>query len=141
MKIKTVGGKQQVFCEWRKRYVRLTPEEWVRQQTLSWLETEYHYPHSRIAVEQSIQVGETQKRCDAVIYNDSLKPVCIIEFKAETVALQQKVFDQVAVYNRALQVEYFYVCNGTNGYFCKVNEQGYDFLTEIPTYEILCQKK
>ena len=139
--IKIIDGKQQIFCLWRRRYVRLTPEEWVRQQTLSWLEEEYHYPHSRIAVEQAIRVGDTRKRCDAVVYNEQLQPICIVEFKAEEVQLTQKVFDQVAVYNRKLKVDCFMISNGLQTYFCRVTNNGYEYLQTIPTYQELCQKK
>lgn len=136
--IKTISQKEQIFCDWRQKFVRLTPEEWVRQQFLHFLIEEMHYPKSRIAVEQQIQVGKTIKRCDAVILDDQLHPVCIVELKAEGIPLTQKVFDQVAVYNRRLQVAYFFISNGENTYACKTTEQKYLFLPILPTYLELC---
>lgn len=117
--------------------MRLTPEEWVRQHILHILVEDYHYPAALIAVEHPIEVAHTSKRCDAVVMSSQLKPVCLIEFKAEDVSLTRKVFDQVAVYNRRLQVPYFIISNGKTTYSCKIEEQGYKFLNEIPTYEQL----
>ena len=110
MRTRIYNGKEQIFCEWRKRWVRLTPEEWVRQQLLHRLVEDYGYPASLIAVEQAISVGETKKRCDAVVYTNTssspspeerggvrfLSPLMIIECKAETVPLSQKTLDQAA---------------------------------------------
>ena len=118
MRTRIYNGKEQIFCEWRKRWVRLTPEEWVRQQLLHRLVEEYGYPASLIAVEQAISVGETKKRCDAVVYTNTssspspeerggvrfLSPLMIIECKAETVPLSQKTLDQAITYNRKLNV-------------------------------------
>ena len=135
--IKTGNGKSQIFCDWRRKFVRLTPEEWVRQQVLHTLVEQYTFPATRIAVEHPIQVGEVQKRCDAVILGAQLQPLCIVEFKAERVGLTQKVFDQVAVYNRRLQVPFFIISNGTTTYACRVTAEGYEFLPDIPSYEEL----
>ena len=117
--------------------MRLTPEEWVRQHILHFLVEESGYPQSRIAVEHPIQVGQTKKRCDAVVMGNSLEPLCIIEFKAEKVALTQRVFDQTAVYNRKLQVPYLLISNGKTTCFCKVSDTGYEFLEHIPSYDQL----
>ncbi len=135
--IKTIDGKDQIFCDWRRKFVRLTPEEWVRQQVLHALVEECGYPKARIAVEMGIQVGERKKRCDAVVYDAQLRPVCLIEFKAESVPLTQQVFDQAAVYNRELNVGHFLISNGKQMFVCRITPNGYDFLTEIPAYETL----
>ncbi len=135
--IKNIDGKEQIFCEWRRKFVRLTPEEWVRQQVLHALVDEFGYPLTRIAVEMAIQVGERKKRCDAVVYDAQLQPICLIEFKAESVPLTQQVFDQAAVYNRELAVKHFLISNGKQTFVCRVTPNGYDFLTEIPAYEAL----
>jgi hypothetical protein len=82
MRTRINQNKEQIFCEWRKRWVRLTPEEWVRQQLLSRMVAELEYPSSFIAVEQAIAVGEVKKRCDAVVYDRSMKPILLIECKA-----------------------------------------------------------
>jgi hypothetical protein len=106
------NNKEQIFCEWRHRWVRLTPEEWVRQQLLHRLVEQLGYPASLIAVEQAIQVGEAKKRCDAVVYDRQMTPMMVIECKAETVPLTQKTLDQAITYNRKLNVPYLMLHNG-----------------------------
>ncbi|MBR0194944.1 MAG: type I restriction enzyme HsdR N-terminal domain-containing protein [Paludibacteraceae bacterium] len=112
MRTRVYNNKEQIFCEWRHRWVRLTPEEWVRQQLLHRLVEQLGYPASLIAVEQAIQVGEAQKRCDAVVYDRQMMPQMIIECKAETVPLTQKTLDQAITYNRKLNVPYLMLHNG-----------------------------
>lgn len=139
--IRSVDGKEQILCEWRHKWVRLTPEEWVRQNVLHRLVEDAGYPMTLIAVEHPIQVAQTSKRCDAVVMDGQLLPVCIVEFKADDVSLTQKVFDQVAVYNRAVRVRYFIISNGITTYACKLNNKSYDFLETLPSYTQLCQKE
>ena len=112
MRTRVYNNKEQIFCEWRHRWVRLTPEEWVRQQLLHRLVEQLDYPASLIAVEQAITVGETKKRCDAVVYDRQMTPLMIIECKAETVPLTQKTLDQAITYNRKLNVPYLMLHNG-----------------------------
>lgn len=156
LRIKQIDGKDYLFCVWRQKYVRLTPEEWVRQQFLHALVAQ-GYPEHRIGVEQQIaapaaaipsavssaaaSAEQLTKRCDAIIYDPALQPVCIIEFKAPTVALTQKVFDQVSIYNRRLRVAYFILSNGHVHQACRVTPAGYIPLSSIPSYEELCQKE
>ena len=106
------NNKEQIFCEWRHRWVRLTPEEWVRQQLLHRLVEQLDYPASLIAVEQAINVGEAKKRCDAVVYDRQMNPLMVIECKAETVPLTQKTLDQAITYNRKLNVPFLMLHNG-----------------------------
>lgn len=112
MRTRVFNGKEQIFCDWRHRWVRLTPEEWVRQQLLHHLTERLDYPASRLAVEQAIMVGEAKKRCDAIVYDEALLPLMIIECKAETVPLTQKTLDQAITYNRKLNVPYLLLYNG-----------------------------
>ena len=112
MKTRLHNDKEQIFCEWRHRWVRLTPEEWVRQQLLHRLVEQFGYPASRIAVEAFITVGEAKKRCDAIIYDATMLPLMLIECKAETVPLTQKTLDQAVTYNRKLNVPYLLLHNG-----------------------------
>ena len=109
---KDINGKEYVFCAWRRRWVRLTPEEWVRQQFLHRLVDDYHYPAGRIGVEVAIAVGDAKKRCDAVVYDEQLQPLVLIECKAEHVALTQSTLDQALTYNRQLRVPYLFLHNG-----------------------------
>ena len=141
MNIRTQNGKQYILCAWRRRFVRLTPEELVRQTTLQLLVDEYGYSHNLIAVEVPITVAGKAKRCDAIVYNHQMQPVMLIEFKAPTVPLTQEVFDQAAIYNRHLQVPYLMLCNGQNSIIAQILETKYQFLPAIPMYSELLTPK
>ncbi len=131
MRTRVYNNKKQVFCAWRHRWVRLTPEEWVRQQLLLRLVNELGYPASLIAVEQAITVGEAKKRCDAVVYDTAMQPLMLIECKAETVPLTQKTLDQAVTYNRKLNVPYLLLSNGAQT-ICIHGTNTY--LTGLPRY-------
>ena len=137
MHIRTQNGKQYVLCAWRRKYVRLTPEELVRQTTLQLLEDEYGFPHGLIGVEIPIEVAGLKKRCDAIVYNQQMQPLMLLEFKAPTVPLTQEVFDQAAVYNRTLHVPMLMLCNGRESILARVQEKQYQFLPAIPKYNDL----
>jgi hypothetical protein len=137
MNIRTQNGKQYLLCAWRRKYVRLTPEEIVRQTTLQLLENEYGFPHGLIGVEIPIEVAGLKKRCDAIVYGRQMQPIMLIEFKADTVALTQQVFDQAAIYNRHLHVPYLMLCNGQNSVVAQILETKYQFLPAIPIYSKL----
>ena len=140
MQIRTQNGKQYVLCAWRRRYVRLTPEELVRQTTLQLLVDEFGYPHNLIAVEVPIEVAGVQKRCDAIIYNRQMQALMLLEFKAPSVQLTQEVFDQAAIYNRKLQVPLLMLCNGRESIVAQVLPTQYQFLEQIPAYNTLIPK-
>jgi len=112
------NNKEQIFCEWRHRWVRLTPEEWVRQQLLHRLVEQLGYPASLIAVEVPLAIVNRQSsnrklyRADAVVYDRQMTPMMVIECKAETVPLTQKTLDQAITYNRKLNVPYLMLHNG-----------------------------
>lgn len=137
-KIKQINGKDYIFCDWRRKYVRLTPEEWARQQFLHYLVNYLHYPSSLIAVEITLSTG---RRADAVVYTKQLTPLVIIEFKAETVTLTQATLDQASSYNRQLQVPYLILHNGVTTIVGKIStkqeSQSIEFLDAIPSYETL----
>ena len=134
MKTRIYNHKEQVFCEWRRQYVRLTPEEWVRQNFLHRLVNDYHCPMSLIGVEVCIAVGETQKRCDAVVYTRQMTPRVLLEFKAETVPLTQKVLDQAITYNRTLQVPFLILHNGGQTVVAHITENEVQYLDHIPEW-------
>ena len=115
------NNKEQIFCEWRHKWVRLTPEEWVRQQLLHHMVEQLDYPSSLIAVEAAITVGEAKKRCDAVVYDHAMQPLVLVEFKAETVPLTQKTLDQAITYNRKLNVPFLLLYNGVQTIFVHGN--------------------
>jgi len=131
MNTKLINGKEYVFCAWRKKYVRYTPEEYVRQQFLHLLVEQYHYPESLIAVEVQLATG---RRADAVVYTQSLQPLVLIEFKAEHVALTPRVLDQIAVYNRQFEVPYLILSNGPQTVVARVENNTITFLDTIPLY-------
>jgi hypothetical protein len=137
MQVCNKDGKQYVLCAWRRRYVRLTPEEHIRQLMLHALVEQLNYPHNLIGVEVSITVAGKSKRCDAIVYDRHMHPLMLIEFKAPIVQLTQEVFDQAAIYNRTLNVPYMLLSNGEHVYVAKVHENKYDFLDHIPNYEQL----
>jgi hypothetical protein len=139
MNIRTKDGKQYVLCAWRRKYVRLTPEELVRQTTLQLLVDKYGYSHNLIAVEVPITVAGKPKRCDAIVYNQQMQPLMLLEFKASSVPLNQEVFDQAAIYNRHLQVPYLMLCNGRDSIVAQILETRYQFLSAIPNYNTILQ--
>jgi hypothetical protein len=134
MRTRVFNGKEQIFCAWRHRWVRLTPEEWVRQQLLHRMVEQLGYPASLIAVEVAITVGEVHKRCDAVVYGNlslpseegrgGASPLLLIECKAETVPLTQKTLDQAITYNRKLNVPFLLLHNGPQSIFVTLNPDG-----------------
>ena len=134
MRTRIFNDKEQIFCEWRHRWVRLTPEEWVRQQLLHILVDQLGYPTSLIAVEKAITVGDAKKRCDAVVYDAALQPLMIIECKAATVTLTQKTLDQAITYNRKLNVPYLLLSNGVQHIFVHGTDS---YTTGLPRYSDL----
>ncbi|MDY6800728.1 MAG: type I restriction enzyme HsdR N-terminal domain-containing protein [Bacteroidota bacterium] len=132
--IKFKEQRKYIFDFIRKKYVLLTPEEWVRQNFLKYLVEEKKYPASLIAVEKEFKLNTLSKRSDAVVYNRLGQPFLIVECKATNVKIDQKVFDQIVRYNMKLNVEYLVVTNGLTHYCCKIDveNQNYYFLKDIP---------
>ncbi len=132
-------GKNEIFDDFRKKFVTVTPEEWVRQNFLKYLTEIKNYPATLIAVEKGIRVNNMQKRFDAVVFNRKGKPVMLIEFKSHDISISQKVMDQISRYNLSLNVNYLIVSNGLSHYCCKVNRElgTFSFLVDIPNYELI----
>jgi hypothetical protein len=130
------GQSLKIFDIIRKKYVRLTPEEWVRQHLLHFLVNERNFPQSLISVEKKLLINNLEKRTDVVIYSTSMRPLILAECKAPSVPVTQDVFDQAARYNMTLKVEYFLITNGMETFVCRMDEekQAYTFLEEIPHY-------
>ncbi len=112
-KIKEEAGKEFIFDEFRKRWIVLTPEEWVRQNFLQYLTQTKKYPASLIAIEKEIKLGELKKRFDIVVYDSDTKPWMIVECKEMNVVLDKSVLDQVLRYNTTLNVPYLVITNGS----------------------------
>lgn len=137
LRIRKQEGKEYVFDPLRKQYVRLTPEEFVRQHFVLYLLSYKNYPAGRLANEVQISLGNTTKRCDTILYDDFLNPLLIIEYKAPTVAINQKTFDQIARYNMSLNVPWLIISNGMQHFCCKIEGGEVRFEAEIPNFEDL----
>ena len=125
------NNKEQIFCEWRHRWVRLTPEEWVRQQLLHRLVEQLGYPASLIAVEAAFRMSNGKNfRADAVVYDRQMAPLMLIECKAETVPLTQKTLDQALTYNRLLNVPYLLLNNGPQTIFVTLLSNGTNTISQ-----------
>jgi type I site-specific restriction endonuclease len=141
-RIKKQNEKLVIFDSQRKRYVALTPEEWVRQNFIHFLIEEKGYPAAYLAIEKQLNMNGMKKRCDAILYNEHAQPFLIIELKAPNVAISQATFDQVAVYNAKLKVDFFIISNGIEHFCCKVNLETarYEFFPEIPDFNQIVTK-
>lgn len=137
--IRKHGNRDQIFDILRRKFVALTPEEWVRQHFVHYITEHKGYPMMLLANEVQLKVGDKTVRADSVLYDNHLQPRMIIEYKAPTIKLAQKVFDQISVYNLLLHVDYLIVSNGLQTYCCKMDydNQKYLFLTDIPDYQKL----
>lgn len=138
-KIRKENNGLEIFDPLRRKYVFLTPEEWVRQHFVNYLITEKNYPASLMANEAGIKLNSLTRRCDTVVYNKHLEPLMIIEYKESNIKVTQQVFDQVVRYNNVLKVRYIVVSNGINHYCCRIDyeNQSFEYLTEIPDYKNL----
>lgn len=139
IKLRGTKAQPQIFDILRKKYIALTPEEWVRQHFVHFLVEHKGYPAALMANEIQLKVGEKALRADSVLYSRDLKPKMIIEYKAPHIPITQKVFDQISIYNMLLHVDYLVVSNGLQHYICKMdyNDKKYLFLEDIPDYKEL----
>ena len=138
-KIAVRDGKRVIFDVIRRRYVALTPEEWVRQHFVHFLINHKGYPQALMANEVQVQLNGTRKRCDTVLYRRDLSARMIVEYKAPEIQITQTVFDQITRYNMVLKVDYLIVSNGLQHYCCRMDyvNGGYKFLPDVPAYNEL----
>jgi len=136
LKTKLVEGTMQVFDAVRKKYLILTPEEWVRQHFIHYLNSEKKYPLGLMGVEQMVKYNEQSTRADIVLYNAEGKPNMIVECKAPKVKITQDAFNQIAKYNFKLRVDFLVVTNGMQHFCCAMDYENnkITFLEEIPQY-------
>lgn len=136
-KLKNRENKPYIFDGIRKKYVRLNPEEWVRQHVISFLLETHNYPKSLINVEKEFLVNGVKKRYDLVVFYPDGRIFLLIECKAPKVPITQKTFDQIARYNLKINATFLMVTNGLQHYYCKMDysAQQYRFLDKIPLYE------
>lgn len=133
-RFKNSENKPYIFDEIRKKFIVLTPEEWVRQHVVQYLLLDKKYPKSLINVEKLVKVNDINKRYDGIVFNSDGSIFLLIECKAPEVTISQQTFDQIAQYNLVLKAEYLMVTNGINHYFCKMDfeKETYVFLKELP---------
>ena len=139
VRLRERDGKREIFDFLRRRYVALTPEEWVRQHFVHFLVEQKGYPRGLLANELELRIGQKKLRCDTVLYNKVLQPQMIIEYKKPEVSITQRVFNQITVYNMLLHVDYLVVSNGLQHYCCRMDyeHQSYEFLRDIPSFSML----
>lgn len=133
-KIKKENDKEFIFDEVRKQWVKLTPEEWVRQNFLQYLIDEKKYPPSLMAVEKEIKLNDLRKRCDIVVYNRQLQPWLMVECKSMEEPLNEKVAAQILRYQIALPVNYLIITNGQYCYGFKKDGDALKEISELPNY-------
>lgn len=133
------AGALQVFDMVRRKFVVLSPEEWVRQHLIHYLVYHKEVPLSMISVEKQLMLNGTRKRTDVVVFNSSLKPLMIIECKAPTVELDQKAVNQILRYNLSLNVPYLFISNGRQHVCLKINGPAPEILKEFPLYSVLTE--
>ena len=142
--IKLSGTQEhpRIFDILRHRHVALTPEEWVRQHFVHYLIEHKGYPAALMANEISLAIGNKKLRADSVLYDRRLQPRMIMEYKAPTISITQKVFEQIAAYNLLLHVDYLVMSNGLQHYCCRMDYENrrYEFLKDIPDYKDIVQQ-
>ncbi|PKV65036.1 MULTISPECIES: type I restriction enzyme HsdR N-terminal domain-containing protein [unclassified Polaribacter] len=136
-KLKSSENKMLIFDKLRKKYIVLTPEEWVRQHFVYFLIEEKKYPVTLIALEKQLTINNLKKRSDILIFNTDGKPEIIVECKAPSIKITQNTFDQIARYNLKLRANYLIVTNGLEHFYCKMDfkNETYIFLKDIPHYK------
>ena len=136
LRLRRTGNRDMIFDVLRRKYVALTPEEWVRQHFVHFLIEHKGYPTALLANEIELRIGGKHLRADTLLYNKELRPHMLIEYKSPTIALTQKVFDQISAYNLLLHADYLIVSNGMQHICCRMDykQNTYHFLEEIPAY-------
>jgi hypothetical protein len=136
-RIKSNENKMLIFDNLRKKYMVLTPEEWVRQHFVQFLIQEKKYPVSLIALEKQLTINNRKKRTDILVFNKEGSPEIIVECKAPKIKITQATFDQIARYNLKLKANFLIVTNGLEHFYCKMDfeKETYIFLQDIPDYK------
>lgn len=135
-KVQKSGDKKAIYDIVRRKYVALTPEEWVRQHLLHYFIYHLAYPKSLLSVETGVVYNQLAKRSDVVVYGRNAEPLMVVECKSFRVALTDKVFEQSAIYNSTLKAPYLLISNGLDHFCCSLNlkTRSYRFLENIPTF-------
>ncbi|TZF81492.1 type I restriction enzyme HsdR N-terminal domain-containing protein [Pedobacter sp. BS3] len=135
-RMKTENDKVFIFDELRKKYLVLTPEEWVRQHFINYLVLEKKYPKTLVQLEAGLKLNQLQKRTDVVVFNPHGQKILLVECKAPSVKITQKTFDQIARYNMVHKISLLAVTNGIQHIYCRIDfeKQTYQFLPDLPEY-------
>ena len=138
-KIRQADGKTYILDILRRRFIALTPEEWVRQHFIQYLINHQGYPSALLANEVELKIGQKKLRCDSVLYTRQLAPRMIMEYKSPSVQITQKTFNQIFAYNTLLHADYLVVSNGMTHYCCRIDyeNKSYTFLQDMPEYKDL----
>ena len=136
-------GEYKILDIIRKKYVALTPEEWVRQHVIHYFKSTLEVPPTLMAVEKSFRIGQMTKRFDVAVYNNEGTPLLLTECKSPDVSVSQKVFDQALRYNMHLHVDYLFVTNGLEHYGGKIDyrNQTFRFIKKLPKYQDMIENR
>lgn len=132
-------GAPEVFDPLRRKWIALTPEEWVRQHFTAFLRAMRGFPPQLMANEYGISLNGMSRRCDTVVFDTRLRIRAICEYKAPSVAVTQRVFDQIARYNMVLEAPFLMVSNGLHHFCCRFSGDSYEFLTDIPDFNTILE--
>lgn len=133
--IRKNGSNVEIFDIIRKKYIILTPEEWVRQHFIHYLIYTLDYPKSLFKVESGLQYNKMQKRSDILVFDREMKPFLLVECKSYKVAINQQGFNQIGMYNSKINAKYLVLTNGLKHYCCAQSAEGFEFLSELPVYK------
>ena len=135
--IKNKENKSYIFDPIRKKWLFLTPEEWVRVHCIFYLVEIKKYPASLMRIEKELSLYNTKKRFDILVAGLNLKPLILVECKAPNIIIDQKSFDQIITYDKVINAKYLMLTNGIINYYCEVNkiDKKINFLKDIPVYK------
>ncbi len=137
LKIKNENGKNYIFDILRKKYIQITPEEWVRQNLVHYLIDYLEYPKHLLAIEKQISVFKTIKRPDIIVFGKNFKPLMIVECKRPKIKITEQTLKQTINYFMELKADYFLLSNGLNHYCCKIKNNSCNFIKDIPKFDDL----
>ena len=135
-RVTRVKNEFRIFDGIRKKFVLLTPEEWVRQHFINFLITENKYPASLIVIERGHRLNTLRNRTDIVVHNQEGKPWLLVECKAPEIDLTEAVFYQALRYHLKLNVDYIVITNGFKHFYCKRNASDFVFIPELPLWDL-----
>ena len=140
MKIKIENGKEYIFDIVRKKYIQNQPEEWIRQNTIQYLNKEKGYPLSLMSIEKKNEINNIKKRCDILCNDKNGNPLLLVECKSKKININTKAFNQTITYQKKINAKYVLITNGGENYCFKIDNNEVVFLKKIPTYKEILNK-